>query len=204
MENTALKYYVDSSQNAELVIIFKILSFYYFLYIRGKSVVDEIKYKGDKSQNLENSVVLKSELLELSILPAVQPLMVRVKAHIEQNVKPITEEFFALDKTKDNRWTWHPRQLELLDEAKEKAKQSSLWNFFLPDSDTGEGLTNLAESEGFEPSIGDKPYTPLAGERLQPLGQLSESLIVHCRPTSYPAQMLYGESLWRPPLSFHE
>ena len=26
--------------------------------------------------------------------------------------------------------------------------------------------------EGFEPSIRDKPYTPLAGERLQPLGHL--------------------------------
>ena len=32
----------------------------------------------------------------------------------------------------------------------------------------------MVESEGFEPSIGDKPYTPLAGARLQPLGQLSE------------------------------
>ena len=32
----------------------------------------------------------------------------------------------------------------------------------------------VVESEGFEPSIGDKPYTPLAGARLQPLGQLSE------------------------------
>ncbi len=31
----------------------------------------------------------------------------------------------------------------------------------------------MAESEGFEPSIGDKPYTPLAGARLQPLGQPS-------------------------------
>ena len=32
----------------------------------------------------------------------------------------------------------------------------------------------LAESEGFEPSMGDKAHTPLAGERLQPLGQLSK------------------------------
>ena len=31
----------------------------------------------------------------------------------------------------------------------------------------------MAEREGFEPSIRDKPYTPLAGERLQPLGDLS-------------------------------
>ena len=32
----------------------------------------------------------------------------------------------------------------------------------------------MAESEGFEPSMGDKTHTPLAGERLQPLGQLSK------------------------------
>ena len=38
---------------------------------------------------------------------------------------------------------------------------------------------NLAESEGFEPSKGDKPFTPLAGARLQPLGQLSMGAIIH-------------------------
>lgn len=32
----------------------------------------------------------------------------------------------------------------------------------------------LAERKRFELSIGDKPYTPLAGERLQPLGHLSK------------------------------
>jgi hypothetical protein len=31
----------------------------------------------------------------------------------------------------------------------------------------------VAEREGFEPSMGDKTHTPLAGERLQPLGHLS-------------------------------
>ena len=31
----------------------------------------------------------------------------------------------------------------------------------------------MAEREGFEPSIGVKAYTPLAGERLQPLGHFS-------------------------------
>ena len=36
----------------------------------------------------------------------------------------------------------------------------------------------MAESEGFEPSMGDKAHTPLAGERLQPLGQLSDYFFV--------------------------
>ena len=37
----------------------------------------------------------------------------------------------------------------------------------------------MAEREGFEPSIGVKAYTPLAGERLQPLGHLSEEGILY-------------------------
>jgi hypothetical protein len=39
----------------------------------------------------------------------------------------------------------------------------------------------MAEREGFEPSIGVKAYTPLAGERLQPLGHLSEEGILYCK-----------------------
>ncbi|WP_043951223.1 acyl-CoA dehydrogenase family protein [Candidatus Phaeomarinobacter ectocarpi] len=72
-----------------------------------------------------------------------RPLMDAVQAHIDQNVVPISDEFNALDAEKEDRWTWHPRQLELLDGAKAKAKESGLWNFFLPDSEFGEGLSNL-------------------------------------------------------------
>jgi len=66
-----------------------------------------------------------------------------VKKHIAENVEPITEEFHSLEKGKADRWSWHPRQLELLEGAKDKAKASGLWNFFLPDSEMGDGLTNL-------------------------------------------------------------
>ncbi|HIG43720.1 MAG: acyl-CoA dehydrogenase family protein [bacterium] len=86
---------------------------------------------------------LENDLFTLAMSEKAQPLMDAVKKHIKQNVEPITEEFFALEKGKEDRWSWHPRQLELLDGAKEKAKQSGLWNFFLPDSEMGDGLTNL-------------------------------------------------------------
>ena len=87
---------------------------------------------------------LEADLFNLAMSEQAQPLMDAVKKHIAENVEPITEEFFALDKEKEDRWSWHPRQLELLDGAKNKAKESGLWNFFLPDySEIGEGLTNL-------------------------------------------------------------
>ncbi len=84
-----------------------------------------------------------SDLFNLAMSDEAQPLLAAVKKHITENVEPITEEFFALEKGKEDRWSWHPRQLELLDGAKAKAKESGLWNFFLPDSEIGEGLTNL-------------------------------------------------------------
>jgi len=83
------------------------------------------------------------DLFNLAMSEDARPLMDAVKAHIEQNVVPIMDEFTALDAEKEDRWSWHPRQLELLDGAKAKAKQSGLWNFFLPDSEYGEGLSNL-------------------------------------------------------------
>ena len=86
---------------------------------------------------------LPPELFELSMSEESQPLMDAVQKHIEDNVVPISDEFFALNQEKEDRWTWHPRQLELLDGAKAKAKEMGLWNFFLPDAETGEGLNNL-------------------------------------------------------------
>ncbi|MBO0333983.1 acyl-CoA dehydrogenase family protein [Sneathiella sp. CAU 1612] len=83
------------------------------------------------------------ELFNLAMSEEARPLLYAVQKHIKENVAPITDEFFALNEKKEDRWSWHPRQLELLEGAKAKAKESGLWNFFLPDAETGEGLSNL-------------------------------------------------------------
>jgi acyl-CoA dehydrogenase len=85
----------------------------------------------------------EADLNNLTMSEEAIPLLEAVKKHIAENVQPISEEFHALDAEKTDRWSWHPRQLELLEGAKNKAKESGLWNFFLPDADTGEGLKNL-------------------------------------------------------------
>ncbi len=85
----------------------------------------------------------KSDLNNLAMSDKAAPLYEAVKKHIVDNVEPITEEFFRLGEGRADRWSWAPGQLELLDSAKAKAKASGLWNFFLPDADTGEGLSNL-------------------------------------------------------------
>src|SRR5471032_3216577 len=86
---------------------------------------------------------LEAELNNLAMSKESQPLFDAVMKHIEENVAPITEEFFKLGEGRKERWSWAPGQLELLEKAKDKAKKSGLWNFFLPHSEIGHGLTNL-------------------------------------------------------------
>jgi acyl-CoA dehydrogenase len=85
----------------------------------------------------------EADLNNLAMSEAAIPLLEAVKKHIRQNVEPITEEFFRLGEGRADRWSWAPGQLELLEGAKNEAKKSGLWNFFLPDAETGEGLKNL-------------------------------------------------------------
>jgi acyl-CoA dehydrogenase len=72
-----------------------------------------------------------------------KPLLAAVIKHIRENVDPITEEYFRLGEGRADRWSHAPGQLELLETAKKKARESGLWNFFLPNAETGEGLSNL-------------------------------------------------------------
>ena len=81
--------------------------------------------------------------LDLRMSEQVRPLYDAVVAFIRDEVDPITEEFYRLGEGRADRWSWAPGQLELLDGAKAKAREQGLWNFFLPDAETGQGLSNL-------------------------------------------------------------
>jgi len=81
--------------------------------------------------------------LDLRMSEDVRPLYRAVVDFIRDEVEPITEEFFRLGQNRAERWSWAPGQLELLEGAKAKAREQGLWNFFLPNAETGEGLSNL-------------------------------------------------------------
>ncbi len=83
------------------------------------------------------------ELNQLAMSEAARPLFEKVKTFIEEEVQPMSIEFHKLDEGKEDEWSYAPGQLELLDGVKAKAKANGLWNFFLPDAETGEGLSNL-------------------------------------------------------------
>ncbi len=86
---------------------------------------------------------VEADLYNLTMSEEAMPLLNAVKKFITEHVAPITEEFYALGEGREDRWSWAPGQLELLDGVKDKAKELGLWNFFLPDAETGEGLSNL-------------------------------------------------------------
>jgi acyl-CoA dehydrogenase len=83
------------------------------------------------------------DMYDLRMSEEVRPLYEKVKAFIAEEVQPMSEKFFELGATREDRWGYAPGQLELLEEVKDKAKANGLWNFFLPNAETGEGLSNL-------------------------------------------------------------
>ena len=83
------------------------------------------------------------EMFDLRMSESAKPLFEKVKAFIKDEVEPITLEFHQLGADREDRWSYAPEQLELLEGVKAKAKAMGLWNFFLPDDATGQGLSNL-------------------------------------------------------------
>lgn len=82
-------------------------------------------------------------LNDLRISDKAVPLLNHVKRFIEEVVQPMSVEFHRLGEGKTDIWSYAPGQLEVLEAAKDKAKAEGLWNFFLPNAETGEGLSNL-------------------------------------------------------------
>lgn len=109
-----------------------------------------------------NTDDMGGEMYNLAMSDGVRPLLDQVKEHIAENVVPIQEEFYRLGEGRTERWSYAPGQLELLEGAKNKAKEKGLWNFFLPDAESGEGLTNL----DYAYIAGELGKYPLASETL--------------------------------------
>jgi acyl-CoA dehydrogenase len=83
------------------------------------------------------------DMYDLRMSEGVRPLYDAVKKFIYTEVEPITAEFYRRGVGRADHWGYGEGQLELLESVKDKAKEQGLWNFFLPDAETGEGLSNL-------------------------------------------------------------
>ncbi|MEQ3745487.1 MAG: acyl-CoA dehydrogenase family protein [Henriciella sp.] len=86
---------------------------------------------------------LQDDLFDLRMSEEARPLYDQVKAFVSEVAIPHYEEYLEAGKGKQDIWSYTPGQMEALEKGKAEAKKRGLWNFFLPDAETGEGLSNL-------------------------------------------------------------
>ncbi|MEK9591235.1 MAG: acyl-CoA dehydrogenase family protein [Gammaproteobacteria bacterium] len=80
--------------------------------------------------------------MDLDIPERLIPVRDKIDSFVREKIDPLTEEYYNEIDVGD-RWELTDRQLEILDSLKLEAKNAGLWNFFLPESQGGAGVSNL-------------------------------------------------------------
>ena len=81
-------------------------------------------------------------MMDLDIPEKLVPVRDKIDQFVRSKIDPLTDEYYDEISVGD-RWQLTGRQLEILDGLKAQAKEAGLWNFFLPDSLGGAGVSNL-------------------------------------------------------------
>ena len=81
-------------------------------------------------------------MMDLDIPEHLLPIRDKIDRFIREKIEPYSDEYFA-DVDVGDRWSLTDRQLELLNGMKAEAREEGLWNFFLPESQGGAGISNL-------------------------------------------------------------
>ena len=66
----------------------------------------------------------------------------KIRDFVSEKVEPVEREYLSEIDVGD-RWSHTPRQHEILTGLKQEARDQGLWNFFLPESRGGAGISNL-------------------------------------------------------------
>jgi acyl-CoA dehydrogenase len=91
--------------------------------------------------------------MHLGMSDRLVPIHAAVTAMIADEIAPLDAEFLSEVGHGGDRWAFTPRQTEILEGLKARARERGLWNLWLTDSDRGPGLTTveyayLAEAMG--------------------------------------------------------
>jgi|TARA_B110000438_G_scaffold224686_1_gene218544 acyl-CoA dehydrogenase len=81
-------------------------------------------------------------MMDLDLSEDLVEVREKIRKFVEEKVEPIEQEYHHEIGVGD-RWSHTPRQEEILAELKDEAKKLGLWNFFLPESQGGAGISNL-------------------------------------------------------------
>ena len=80
--------------------------------------------------------------MNLGLSEEMQEVREKIRNFVEQDVAAVEKEYQA-EVSVGDRWSHTPRQDEILEGLKEKARSLGLWNFFLPKRQGGAGISNL-------------------------------------------------------------
>ena len=81
-------------------------------------------------------------MMDLGLSEELVEVREKIRGFVENNVEAVQQEY--LDEVNvGDRWSHTPRQSEILNSLKDEAKRLGLWNFFLPKSQGGAGISNL-------------------------------------------------------------
>jgi acyl-CoA dehydrogenase len=83
--------------------------------------------------------------MDLGLSENLVELREKIRAFVEDKVEPMEAEYLA-EIAVDDRWSHTARQEEILNDLKDEARAQGLWNFFLPESQGGGGISNLEYS----------------------------------------------------------
>ena len=81
-------------------------------------------------------------MMQLGLSPKLEKVKEKIRTFVDEKVVPIEEEYSAEIGVGD-RWAHTPRQDEIMEGLKAEARKLGLWNFFLPESQGGAGISNL-------------------------------------------------------------
>jgi acyl-CoA dehydrogenase len=82
-------------------------------------------------------------MMDLGIPERLVPVRDKIDKFVREKIDPQTDEYFEQIGVGGDRWSLNDRQIEIMDGLKQQAKDAGLWNFFLPESQGGAGLSNL-------------------------------------------------------------
>lgn len=81
-------------------------------------------------------------MMNLGLSEEMVEIREKIRGFVENKVEPVEDEYYAEVGVGD-RWSHTPRQEEILNDLKAEARAMGMWNFFLPESQGGAGISNL-------------------------------------------------------------
>ncbi|WP_157016310.1 acyl-CoA dehydrogenase family protein [Mesorhizobium xinjiangense] len=81
--------------------------------------------------------------MNLGMTERLKPIHDKVRDMVRNEIMPLDKEFLAEVGRNGDRWSYTPRQTEILEGLKAKARERGLWNFWLTGSERGYGLSTV-------------------------------------------------------------